>query len=163
MLVAIAMPNLIPVFTDIMPKRWGISKRSHLRALGENTAIAVAQSALAVTFLAHQAWLMSDAITRTLGRLYLTRRRLLEWTPAAQAGSTLSLDVRGVYRSMGGAVVLAAAAAALVIGVRPASWILAAPFVLLWALSPLVARWISLPPRARETSPLPPEEASVSA
>jgi cyclic beta-1,2-glucan synthetase len=158
-LVAIAMPNLIPVFTDIIPKRWGISKRSHLRALGENIAIAVAQSALAITFLAHQAWLMSDAITRTLGRLYLTRRRLLEWTPAAQAGSTLSLDVREVYRSMGGALVLAAAAAALVIGVRPANWILAAPFVLLWALSPLVARWISLPPRARETSPLAPEEA----
>jgi len=29
---------------------------------------------LAITFLAHQAWLMTDAIARTLVRLYVTRR-----------------------------------------------------------------------------------------
>ncbi len=156
-LVAIAMPALIPVFTEIVPKRWGISKRSHLRALAGNVAIAAAQIALGVTFLAHQAWLMSDAIARTLGRLY-TRRQLLEWTPAAQVRSTLSLDVTGLFQSMRGAVLLAAAAAALVVFVRPGSWAIAAPFVLLWGLSPLVARWISLPPRARATSPLAPDE-----
>ena len=68
------------------------------------------RSALAVTFLAHQAWLMSDAIGRTLVRLYLTRRPMLEWTTAAQSKSGLSLDITGVYRRMRGALVLAGAA-----------------------------------------------------
>ena len=38
-----------------------------------------------IVFLAHQAWLMGDAIVRTLVRLTMTRRRLLEWVPAAHA------------------------------------------------------------------------------
>ena len=38
-----------------------------------------------IVFLAHQAWLMGDAILRTLVRLTVTRRHLLEWVPAAHA------------------------------------------------------------------------------
>ena len=38
-----------------------------------------------VTLLAHQAWLMTDAIVRTLFRLFVSRRRMLEWVTAAQA------------------------------------------------------------------------------
>ena len=45
-------------------------------------------------------------------------------------------------------VVLAATAGILVAFGRPEAWPVAAPFVLLWALSPLVARWVSLPARA---------------
>ena len=52
---------------------------------------------------------MSDAIGRTLGRLYLTRRRLLEWTTAAQAKSDMSREITGVYRRMRGAPILAVA------------------------------------------------------
>ena len=59
--------------------------RSHLRALGTDLRLAFAQWALVVTFLGHQAWLMGDAIVRTLVRLLVTRRHLLEWVPAAQA------------------------------------------------------------------------------
>jgi cyclic beta-1,2-glucan synthetase len=160
-LVVIAVPVLIPVFTEIMPTRRGISKRSHLRALGTSVVVAAAQIGLGVTFLAHQAWLMSDAIGRTLGRLYVSRRRLLQWMPAAQASAKLSLGVGEFYRSMRGAVLLAAAAAALVTVNRPGSWIVAAPFVLLWGLSPLVARWISLPARARATPQLTTDETTV--
>ena len=44
-----------------------------------------AQTALLVAFLAHQAWLMIDAIGRTLFRLFVSQRRLLEWITAAQS------------------------------------------------------------------------------
>src|SRR6185436_19057974 len=160
-LVALAMPALIPVFTDIVPARAGFSKRSHLRALGESIVLAGAQIGLSITFLAHSAWLMSDAIGRTLFRLYISRRQLLEWTPAAQAGSALTLDLAGIYRRMRGSVVMAAVAAALVAFIRPGNWGIAAPFVLLWAASPLVARWISLPPRVRSTPLLEPDETRL--
>src|SRR6185312_13896511 len=95
---------------------------------------------LGLTFLAHQAWLMADGIARTLGRVYLTRRRLLEWTTAAQAESDLSRDVTGVYRRMRGALILAVAGGLLVAVTRPESVAIAAPFLLLWGLSPLAAR-----------------------
>ena len=48
-------------------------------------ALGASQVGLTVTFLAYQAWLMSDAILRTLVRLFITHRNLLEWVTAAQS------------------------------------------------------------------------------
>ncbi len=65
----LALPALVPVSTEILPAAPGGSKRAYLRALGEHLTLAGAQIALAVTLLAHQAWLMADAVVRTLLRL----------------------------------------------------------------------------------------------
>ena len=73
-LSTIALPTFIPVIGAIVPRRAGITPRSHLGALGTDFRLALIQSALLVTFLAHQAWLMGDAIGRTLVRLLVTRR-----------------------------------------------------------------------------------------
>ncbi len=143
---SIVIPSALPVVGGLLPQRQGISKRSHLRALGEDLALAGAHVALGVTFLADQAWLMVDAILRTLARVYVTRRNLLEWTTAAQAKASHDLDLAGFYRQMAGAIVIAVATAVLVLAVKPeAAWI-AAPFAALWLISPFVARWVSLPP-----------------
>jgi cyclic beta-1,2-glucan synthetase len=158
-LTTIALPALLPVLAGLMPPRRGVSKRSHARAVGTDLVFAVSYVALAVTLLAHQAWLMADAIVRTLWRVYVTRCRLLEWTTAAQAKSGSDHSLGRVYRQMGGAVVLAGAAGLLVAFVRPEAWPVAAPFALLWALSPVVARWVSLPPRALGAEPLSAEDA----
>src|SRR3989442_5051355 len=75
--------------------------------------MAASQTAFAITMLAHQAWLMSDAIVRTLVRMCVTRRHLLEWVTAAQAKAGLRLDLHGFYRRMAGGVTPGAAAAGL--------------------------------------------------
>jgi cyclic beta-1,2-glucan synthetase len=160
-LAAIALPSCLPAFAELIPRRWGISKRTHIRAVGRSFAVAAAQIGLGVAFLAHQAWLMGDAIGRTLVRLGLTRRPMLEWTTAAQAKVGLSLDIASGYRRMRGGLVLAGAAGALVALVRPESWAIAAPFVLLWGLSPLIGRWVSLPLRVDATRLLSPRDGSV--
>ena len=54
---------------------------------------------------------MVDAIVRTLARLYVTRRNLLEWMTAAQAKAERDLDLAGFYRQMAGSVVVAVAIA----------------------------------------------------
>ncbi|MGE5201498.1 MAG: glucoamylase family protein, partial [Acidobacteriota bacterium] len=158
-LAAIAIPPLLPVLTGVIPHRRGISKRSHLRAVGTDLVLAVSQIGLTVALLAHQAWLMTDAIVRTLFRVYVTRRKLLEWVTAAQAKSAFYITLGSIYHWMGGAVVLAAVAAILVPFGPPGAWLVAAPFSLLWALSPLVAHWISLPPRAAGAQPLSEDDA----
>ncbi|MGZ6270156.1 MAG: glycosyl transferase, partial [Candidatus Limnocylindrales bacterium] len=145
-LIALAVPAALPVLAGLLPQRRGISKRSHLRAVGADMALASAQLGLGITFLAHQAWLMIDAILRTLARLYATRRNLLEWRTAAQAKASQDLDLAGFYRQMAGGVAIAAAIAALVLAVKPGAGWIAAPLVVLWLLSPAVARWVSLPP-----------------
>ena len=57
-----AAPAVIPVLDGLVPRRWGISKRSHLRAVGHDIAAALSQTVLDITMLAHQAWLRVDAI-----------------------------------------------------------------------------------------------------
>jgi cyclic beta-1,2-glucan glucanotransferase len=146
-LIVLIVPQAMPVLAGILPRRQGISKRSHLRAVGADVTLAVAQVGLGLTLLAHQAWLMVDAIVRTLARLLVTRRKLLEWTTAAQAKARHDLDLAGFYRQMAGGVAIAVLAGALVLIARPgAAWV-ATPFIGLWLLSPLIARWVSLPPR----------------
>ena len=146
-LVAVITPTALPVVAGLLPRRRGISKRSHLRAVAADVADAAAHVGLGLTFLAHQATLMADAIGRTLARLVVTRRNLLEWTTASQTKGSLDLDLSGFYRLMAGAVAIAALAGALVLVLKPAAIPLAMPFVGLWLLSPAIARWVSMPPR----------------
>ena len=103
------LPTLIPALGALVPSRAGITMRSHLRALSSDFRLALTQSVLLVTFLAHQAWLMGDAIGRTLVRLLVTRRHLLEWVPAAQVTIGPRLDLLAFYRRMAGAVVIGVA------------------------------------------------------
>src|SRR4030095_14076713 len=91
---SVAVPAFIPVFDGLVPRRWGISKRSHLRAVGQDLAAALSQTFLAITMLAHQAWLVADAVGRTLWPLSLPRRRRFAWVPAAQAGYGADLRLR---------------------------------------------------------------------
>src|ERR1700680_1639457 len=92
-LATIAIPSLLPALAGIVPRRFGISQRRHWSAVGADFALALSQIGLMVTLLAHQAWLMSDAIARTLFRLLVSRRWLLEWVAAAQAKVSGELDL----------------------------------------------------------------------
>jgi cyclic beta-1,2-glucan synthetase len=155
-LVAIAAPAFLPLFAGIVPRRFGISKRSHLRAVSVDLVAALLQLVFQVTFLAHQAWLMTDAITRTLYRLFVKRRSLLEWVTAAQAKLRARLDIRESYSRMAGGVALAVLAVGIVACFGRGSWLIASPFVILWLLAPAIARWSSFPPPL--AGPNPPSE-----
>jgi cyclic beta-1,2-glucan synthetase len=141
---SVAVPALIPVLDGLIPRRRGISKRSHLRAVADDVLVALSQTFLALTMLAHQAWLMADAVVRTLGRLYVTNQSLLEWVPAAQAAYGVDLRLRAFYRHLRWGVVLAVLAGVLVVVLESGAWPVAMPFLLLWALSPVVA-WRTCP------------------
>jgi cyclic beta-1,2-glucan synthetase len=143
----IALPVLIPAFGAIIPRRAEITLRSHVLALGIDFRLALAQSALLIAFLAHQAWLMGDAIGRTLVRLTVTRRHLLEWVPAAQATTRARLDLFGFYRRMAGAVVIGVAFPVFALAAGHGTWPLAGAFSLLWIASPAIARWASRSPQ----------------
>eukprot|EP01037_Dinobryon_pediforme_P007707 gene7706-7768_t len=142
----IILPILIPVISAIPANHSKVTFASHLRVLVADLKLAVNLSALIVTFLAYQAWLMSDAILRTLWRLFVSHKLLLEWVPAAQAGGGARLTFVGFFRRMFGAVVIAGCA---IIVAWHHNIALALPFALLWIISPFVARWVSLAPNPK--------------
>ena len=151
LLATIILPSLIPAITAIPGRRPGAAMSGHLRALGGDFRLAATLSLLNVTFLADQAWLMGDAIARTLWRLFVSHRRLLEWTPAAETAAAKRLDLQGFAVRMSGTFVLATTALLLAILFGHGSWSIATPFVTLWLISPAVARYVSFSPRV-ETS-----------
>ena len=145
-LSTIALPTLLPVLAAIVPRRARTTTQSHLDALGGDLGLALTQTALTVTFLAHQAWSMTDAIGRTLFRLYVSHRHLLEWVTAAHANLSPRLCIAGTYRRMVGSVVIGVASAFVVWLAGSDSWPVAAPLALLWVAAPAIARWTSLSP-----------------
>ncbi len=153
-LAAIAFPGLLALIGGVVPRRADVSAANHLRAFAADFGLACAHALISVVTLAHQAWLMLDAIARTLTRLYITRRRLLVWVTAAQArtASDLSLSRALWPPRIENVVVTLAAAAALLR--NPAAAAYAAPFLLLWWSAPIVMRLISLPPRQDAGEPL---------
>ncbi|MBM2853116.1 MAG: glycosyl transferase [Steroidobacteraceae bacterium] len=155
---SIAVPALIPVLDGLVPRRWGIARHGQLRTLGQDFIVAVSQMFLSVTMLAFRAWFITDAILRALARLYIRKRNLLEWVPAAQAGYGVDLELAHYYRHLLGGVVLAVLAGILVVALKPAAWPAATPLVLLWVLSPAFAWRISIPPRLVEEQALTPNE-----
>jgi cyclic beta-1,2-glucan synthetase len=150
----IAAAPMLPFLTGIIPRRRGISKRSHILAVGKDLVVGLSQLAMMLTLLAHQAWLMTDAISRTLYRVCVSHRLMLEWTTAAQAKRTRRLDLRAFYGAMAGGVALGAATAIVVAWKGFGGGLIAAPFVVLWMLAPTVARWASLPPPLEGAMPL---------
>ena len=107
------------------------SLRIHFRACASDFRLALLFSRCSSsTFLAHQAWLMGDAITRTLFRLFITRRNLLSGPRPRRPQSVAIATTVAYYRWMRGAVLtgVGGAAAALLSGDQ--TWLLAAPFAI---------------------------------
>ena len=146
LMLVMAAPALIPFFDDLL--RWSASggERGRLSALADEFKLALTRWAFTIVFLADQAWLMADAILRTLVRLIITRHHLLQWVPAAQLASNLTLSLAAFYRSMAGAVLIAGIGFVLALYWGDGTWPLALAFGVLWTLSPAVARWISVSP-----------------
>jgi cyclic beta-1,2-glucan synthetase len=158
-LLTIALPPLLPAISQIVPRRTGTSLRNHLRGLHNDLALGLLQSAFLITFLAHQAWLMVDAITRTLFRLFIRRRRMLEWVTAAQAKSDSEFDQRALVTQIAASSAFAAVVALLIAFAGQRTWPIALPFALLWMFSSLAARWTSLPPHAAGHLSISPSDA----
>ncbi len=90
------------------------------------------------------------AIARTLWRVLLSKRRLLEWRPSADVSvatrpGTLA-DLLRNMRMLAVAPALAIACAAGLSFVRPEALPVAAPVLLAWLLSPLLVWWFDRPP-----------------
>jgi cyclic beta-1,2-glucan synthetase len=159
--LTIALPTLIPVVAAIPLRRPGVTLSSHSRALAGDAGLAFSLSTMTAAFLADQAWLMADAIGRTLWRLGVSRRHLLEWTPAAQAASGRRLDLVGFAHRMAGAMAIGAIAAIVGFASRHGSWPIALPFAALWMASPAVARFVSLSPGESAVLPMSGAEAQA--
>jgi cyclic beta-1,2-glucan synthetase len=161
LLFVVALPSIVPLLDTLPPWRGQASLRSHLRGIWTGLCLASAQVALRVTLLAQHSALLADAITRTLIRVFVTRKLLLQWTTAEQAKASSSVDLQGHYRRMIGTIVVAMIALALLYLSKYNNWIIVVPFVALWLLAPLIAWRISRSEPSGDNTPVTVQDASA--
>ena len=75
---------------------------------------------------------MSDAIGRSVFRLCISRRHLLDWVTAAQATIGPRLDLVGFYRRMAGAPAIGVLGLVVALLAERGTWPLVACFAALW-------------------------------
>jgi len=144
-LAVLAAPLMLQLLDSVRSVVAGATARGQLAAIGRGLMTTAAQVGLTAIFLANQAVVAADAIVRTLYRLFFSRRHLLEWETAAAAEARLGIDFRQFAVAMWPAVFIAAAAGGLVALAHPAALPAALPWLAAWALSPVVAWWVSRP------------------
>ncbi len=138
-LVALAAPWMIALLIDALRPPLDKSWQSYYAGVGRDLLTSTAQLLLTVAFLPHQAWISLDGIARTLWRMTVSHRYLLEWQTAHHVERQQRGDSRVAWGDMW--PVSAAALALLVTVGRETPAI--APLFLLWASSPLLARTLS--------------------
>lgn len=146
-LVAICVSTLVTLFAEIIPRRRNLTLRSHFRFLLSDFLMGSSRFWMDLVLLPHRAWLQFDAIVRALYRLFISRKKLLEWTTAAQAKSAVSFSLKSFVRGMLGGISLTVFAIIFLalLNFENFEWVL--PLMLFWFSSPLFAKFISAPPK----------------
>jgi cyclic beta-1,2-glucan glucanotransferase len=145
---------LLAVVRPPRDKSW----RAYYAVVGQDAVTSGQQLALAITFLPHQAWISADAMLRTLWRLFVTKRKLLEWQTASLVERATGGTLGHVWRAMWPGVAATAVIVGAVAGLAPNNgriWQFALamiPLAVTWTVSPVIAYALSRPTaRAAET------------
>ncbi|MDP1609439.1 MAG: glucoamylase family protein [Sulfuritalea sp.] len=150
------LPTLCASLLDLLQKPGDVLLGQHLAVVGLSLSRRLKQFAFEFACLPYEACYSLDAILRTLWRMLVTQRQLLEWNPSSEAERESARDnghgLGGVLRAMRAAPALAVASAIGLAAWAPAAWPVAAPILLLWFASPVIAWWISLPLARRQAS-----------
>ncbi len=127
------------LFTDLVTGLARGRRRGTVRGLMRAQRDHAGRWALAITFMLHEAVVALDAILRSLWRIHVSRRRMLEWTTAAHAARAGPEGARAYWREMWASPVLALMLALLVLAVDRGALAGAAPLLALWFAAPAVA------------------------
>jgi cellobiose phosphorylase len=147
----ILIPPWMASILDLFQKPGDMLLSQHLAAAARSAGRHSAQAAFTLACLPYEAFFSLDAIVRTVWRMLVTHRRLLEWNPSGNSERQSRTDPAASWRTMWIAPVIATAALIYLALSRPAALGVAGPILGLWFASPAIAWWISRPLARRET------------
>lgn len=146
-LAVVFLPPLLSTLIELIRKPQECDWLLHLSLTGKSAVRPIALAFLTLTFLPYDTRIVLGAILCSGARLPFTRRGMLLWQMPGYARRNACRSLADFFRELWVAPVLAVGvSAALFIAGSPASvWFVAAPFLLLWLVSPAAGWWISRP------------------
>ncbi len=143
---------LLSALLELLRKPHEIPLGQHLQATSRAAVLHFSRALLALVWLPFEALLSLDAITRSLWRMLVSQKRLLQWNPSREVERSSRNHLPGLYRLMWVAPLTALASAALLLP-TPAVLAVASPLLLLWLSGPAIAWWLSRSAARQEFDP----------
>jgi cyclic beta-1,2-glucan synthetase len=157
-LAIMLLPSLLTSLWSSTRKPKEVGLTQHINNTVGATSRSVLQSVYAFVCLPYEAVISLDAIVRTLWRIHVSRKNLLEWNPSGSSQKQKT-GLLNTYSTMWPAPVLAIGIIGLMLytgSVTPL--IISAPFLLLWILSPAIVSFIDKPLISTKTKISPSQE-----
>ncbi|MGH7996647.1 MAG: cyclic beta 1-2 glucan synthetase, partial [Opitutaceae bacterium] len=139
----IMLPALLATLVGGLRKPADLPWAMHLRGMAGTGGRQLGQVFLALAFLPYEAFSSLDAIGRTLWRLLVTRRRLLEWKTSSDTERTGRRGRAGFYAAMWFAPLVALLSGCLLEVFQPGQLAGALAILVLWLAAPWIAWRIS--------------------
>ena len=146
----IAFPGLLTL-SNMFHKSKDLPWSVHWRGVWDAGVRQLGQMGLTLVFIPYDAYVSTNAIAKTLLRLLVTRKRLLEWKTSSDAELGLRTDLASCFTKMWVAPVMALASILFLALMQPTHLLSALPILILWCASPWIAWWISQPIHAAPT------------
>ena len=135
-LATLLLQPTLAALVDLFSKPEEMPLTAHLAVWGRNASATAQRALLGIACLPFEAAFGLDAIGRTLWRLLVSRRRLLEWQPSSEAQRSVGRTLGALFLRMASAPIIAVIAAVALALQRPGALLFAAPLLLLWAFAP---------------------------
>ena len=141
----LAFPIYVTLSSDIINRPRVVRWKLYWQKVRLNLKMNTLQSLFVVIILPHQAVVNLDAIFRTLYRLLISKKNLLEWTTASHTEQNSSNSLGAYIRSLSFSIYLGIAllTAAFYVSIQ-SFWVLI-PFFVIWTGAPFFLWYVSHP------------------
>ncbi|HEX2920093.1 MAG TPA: glucoamylase family protein [Bacteroidales bacterium] len=136
----ISAPSLITAIVYLSLKPDDVLMKSHLESSGKLVVQKLQQSAFSLLSIPYEASWCTHAILRTCYRLFISKKRLLEWNTKTE--DDYKKTIAGSYLSMWFSPFIAIFLAVYLSLEFPKGYAIALPFIIAWSLFPAVSWWI---------------------
>ncbi len=145
----IVFPIFVTSIWDTISKPKDVKLRYHLENSLHNLKDITVKTLFSLICLPYEAFANLTAIMRTLWRMIITKKNLLEWNPSSHVALKDQSSFRNSYKSMWIEPVLSVVVFIFLAFYSPENLYVALPILLLWFIAPFIA-WFASKPLAKQ-------------
>ena len=141
----ILIPSLIHSAVYLIQKPEEVLISQHIKGAIESVLRQLYQSAFVLVSLPFEAYYSLNALLRTCWRLFISKKRLLEWNSATKAECHSSFALIESFQTMWASPLVAILTATSLLLFFPITLLMVWPILGLWLIFPVIVWWIGKP------------------
>lgn len=141
----ILLPSLITSAWDILQKPPDVILKHHIEQTINSIFRNILYAAFTIICLPYEAYISAKAISVTVWRMIVSKKKLLQWNPSGFDSGKASDSLIFIYKKMWFTVILTVSLFIYLIVSSIVIAFMAFPFFVAWTLSPFLVWWLSKP------------------